>query len=396
MIIQATASNQVGSVQFDTIMSLVDAAYDAALTGQGWQDVLIDIADTSRVENAALVVLDNHNGWSSVTAPRADPHVIQDYSQTWWQKDVTAQATSTSPVGVMTSLENTGRDRFFASEFYNDFWRRSGLGAERVASNLMTGNGVFASFVLQASVRRDEIDSETTRLFEVLIPHLVRAVTLQRKVRMMEHQRDLATATARRSGVGAMLVDAETRLIVADTQAEAIIASHDDLKIDRGIVHVGNAAETLHLHRLVASLAVSGCVPRGGAFKTAGGPGTNPTGRTLGIDVLPYSGIDADAAPRFGLPTIASPRPAAILLVSDAQQRQEARRRELRTRYRLTPAEAAFALEILKGDGREAAAARLGISLSTARTHLSRIFEKTDVRRQAELVRLFSGNDLDM
>ncbi|MBR0914660.1 hypothetical protein JQ589_32615 [Bradyrhizobium japonicum] len=45
-------------------------------------------------------------------------------------------------------------------------------------------------------------------------------------------------------------------------------------------------------------------------------------------------------------------------------------------------------MEILKGDGREAAVARLGIAATTVRAHLSRIFEKTGVCRQAELVRL--------
>jgi DNA-binding CsgD family transcriptional regulator len=35
-----------------------------------------------------------------------------------------------------------------------------------------------------------------------------------------------------------------------------------------------------------------------------------------------------------------------------------------------------------------AAAARANITIGTARTHLEHIFEKTGVRRQAELVRL--------
>jgi DNA-binding CsgD family transcriptional regulator len=60
------------------------------------------------------------------------------------------------------------------------------------------------------------------------------------------------------------------------------------------------------------------------------------------------------------------------------------------------PAEAALALEIVKGDGRDAAAARLGISLSTARTHLSRIFEKTGAGRQAELVVLLNREGLSV
>lgn len=56
--------------------------------------------------------------------------------------------------------------------------------------------------------------------------------------------------------------------------------------------------------------------------------------------------------------------------------------------FGLTPAEAAFAVEIAKGDGKPAAAERRGISFATARTHLSNIFEKTGTHRQAELIRL--------
>jgi DNA-binding CsgD family transcriptional regulator len=47
-----------------------------------------------------------------------------------------------------------------------------------------------------------------------------------------------------------------------------------------------------------------------------------------------------------------------------------------------------LASEILKGDGRVAAARRHGITPATAKTYLSSIFEKTGTHRQAELVRL--------
>jgi len=72
----------------------------------------------------------------------------------------------------------------------------------------------------------------------------------------------------------------------------------------------------------------------------------------------------------------------------DAAHESEVLQRSLRARFRLTPAEAAFAVEIFKGDGKKAAAQRRGITFTTARSHLSSIFAKTGVRRQAELVRL--------
>jgi DNA-binding CsgD family transcriptional regulator len=62
----------------------------------------------------------------------------------------------------------------------------------------------------------------------------------------------------------------------------------------------------------------------------------------------------------------------------------------LQDTFGLTPAETDVALEIGKGDGRNAAAARLSVTPGTVRIHLQRVFEKMGVHRQAELVRLLA------
>jgi DNA-binding CsgD family transcriptional regulator len=48
----------------------------------------------------------------------------------------------------------------------------------------------------------------------------------------------------------------------------------------------------------------------------------------------------------------------------------------LRRHFNLTPAEAEFAPQIIKGDGRAAAAVWSNITVGTARTHLEHIFKK--------------------
>ena len=80
--------------------------------------------------------------------------------------------------------------------------------------------------------------------------------------------------------------------------------------------------------------------------------------------------------------------PVAIVTVSDPNVARRWQEANLRRRFGLTAAEAGLAAEILKGDGRTAAARRRGISDATAKTHLSSIFEKTGTHRQAELIRL--------
>ena len=64
---------------------------------------------------------------------------------------------------------------------------------------------------------------------------------------------------------------------------------------------------------------------------------------------------------------------------------------QLRGHFGLTDAQAKLAIEIAKGEGLKACARKLGIAVSTGRSHLKQIFEKTETRRQAELVRLISA-----
>jgi DNA-binding CsgD family transcriptional regulator len=62
----------------------------------------------------------------------------------------------------------------------------------------------------------------------------------------------------------------------------------------------------------------------------------------------------------------------------------------LRTRFGLTESEARLALDLADGGSVPAYAAARGISRNTARNQLQQVFEKTDTRRQAELVRLLA------
>ena len=76
------------------------------------------------------------------------------------------------------------------------------------------------------------------------------------------------------------------------------------------------------------------------------------------------------------------------IFVSDPGHAISVDRERLQRFYKLTPAEARLAALLAEGKHLDDAAATLAITLHTARTHLKRIFSKTDVQSQADLVRL--------
>jgi DNA-binding CsgD family transcriptional regulator len=57
----------------------------------------------------------------------------------------------------------------------------------------------------------------------------------------------------------------------------------------------------------------------------------------------------------------------------------------------LTPSELRVLLAIVEVGGVPEVAVALGIAVTTVKTHLGRLFEKTGATRQADLVRLVAG-----
>lgn len=360
----------------ETATEIVGQIYDAAFDAEVWPELLCTIADYTGVENAALVATDSRINYSSVVTPRADPEVVSDYAGHWWKHDPTAEATAKMPIGQVTGLDDTGRDRFFASRFYNDYWRNSGLGAERVATNLFADNDGFASFVLQASSRHDEIDDDTRRRFRYFVPHLIRSVGIARKLQRMAFEKATLNTGSGTHQTGTVIVDAMRRVLFADDAAEQIFATRSGIRILNGRIHFANRSADAALTAVVNACSETGC--NASACRRID---LNPTrsDTALSVDISPY---------RITGGALGKPRPCAILIFDDPGPRRRQNADALQKTFGFTPAEAKLALEMLKGDGRAAAAERCGISINTARTQLSSIFEKANVRRQAELIKV--------
>ena len=80
--------------------------------------------------------------------------------------------------------------------------------------------------------------------------------------------------------------------------------------------------------------------------------------------------------------------PTVIVFISDPEAKLQTAPEVLARLYDLTAAESRLAEQLMQGETLVHAAERLGVSHNTARTHLQRIYQKTDTSHQGALVRL--------
>lgn len=81
-------------------------------------------------------------------------------------------------------------------------------------------------------------------------------------------------------------------------------------------------------------------------------------------------------------------RTPTVIFLCDPKQTEVADPEILQETYGLTRSEALVAAMIVDGHSIEDIAEELGVGISTARSHLKRVFSKTETHRQSDLVRL--------
>ena len=364
----------------DEVVDLVGAIYDAALDATLWPDVLNRIGDAVGGPEILFGVYDPATGLSNMLSPRIDPVLIGSLMDWAPRNPLLPLGIGQAPGKVFTVGDFITSDEFTATDFYNEWWRPAGYDTEPLTTNLLVDHGATGILTSHGSLRRQPFDSGQKRLFAAFAQHLVRAVALQRRLYHLTFASESALGGFEELHQGFLLVDAQARPVFVNRTARALLDARDGLLLEAGALSAPDADDGRNLRALIASCAMEASITTGGQATLR-----RPSGRLpLHVLVTPVRQETAVAA----MPWTIMQRPAAIVLISDPETEMRARIETLRERFGLTPAEAAFALEIVKGDGRQATADRLGITVGTARSHLAKIFDKTGVTRQAELVRL--------
>jgi len=178
---------------------------------------------------------------------------------------------------------------------------------------------------------------------------------------------------------GLFLIDASARILHANASGRAILAAREVLVSSAGRLAAAKAAGRQALKRLFDPIKANGtCFVEPGSVAL-----TSDSGECWLAHVLPLGceGHSGHAIPYAAVAAVLVRKAAFGLPSLDT----------LAKIYRLTPAELRILLAVVEIGGVPDIAAVFGISEATVKTHLRRLFSKTNSSRQADLVKLVAG-----
>ncbi len=363
-------------------IALIDFIYAAALDADLWPTVLAKLADATGAPQTIIATMDRRTDTFASISRRAYPDLEASYKDYWAFRNPLWDNATALPAGEVFSLDTLmPRQDFVKTPVFNEWWKTADYGLEMLGANLLVDDKVSSLICVVNARGNDPPAGEQARIFEATVRHIVRAARIHRQLWTLDLMHGAAPERLESLRHGAILVDVAANVLFANAPARAVLEKGDGLILKGGCLKSTDGADTLQ--RLIASCArgvgpLRG--PLGGEFDVRRGP----TRLCLRVTVTPLRFKD----PATGIPWLGLRPPAAIVTVVDPETGRRQLAQNLHKCFGLTGAETGLAAEILKGDGRAAAARRRGISVTTARAQLSSIFEKTGTHRQAELVHL--------
>ena len=364
------------------LIALIDCVYAAVLDGDLWPVVLAKLAEATGMMQSIIATMDQHTNSFDSISRRTIAELDACYKNYWAFHNPLWTKTSAMPAGEVYSFDTLMAPQDFAkTPIFNEWWKPADYGLAMLGVNLLVEDQVSSMICVINARGHDAPTAEQRRIFELAVHHIMRAVRLHRQLWTLDHMHGTSPERLEGLGQGTILVDAEAKVLFMNTAARAVLEAGDGLVLKGGCLVTTDGIDALQ--RLIAA-----CGP-------AAWPLQGPLGGELEVRrVSQRAALELVVTPlRFknpstGIPWLGLRVPVAIVTMADPEINRRKLAQELYKRFGLTAAEAGLAAEIVKGDGREAAARRRGISVATARAQLSSIFEKTGTHRQAELVHL--------
>jgi DNA-binding CsgD family transcriptional regulator len=269
------------------------------------------------------------------------------------------------------------------TEFYHDWLRPQDY--FHVLGGVVVRDGPWAThFSSVRGGRAGDFTPEQVRLYQNLVPHLARAVQMQRRFAFLRDLSESPFAILDTVAAGVILLDASSRVLQSNASAEAEVRRADPFRLgSSGEICVRGQLRSQRALRAIIAAALD---PVRGVHE--GVPAVaqiaRRSGELLSLQAVPLPRRELSVSAIMVGPQLAA---CALVIYGGDSVLPSVGPQLLQHVYGLTPAEIQIASAIAEGQTVKGYAERRRISRNTAASQLKRVFDKTGLKRQSELVR---------
>lgn len=356
----------------ERILRMIGTIYEAGIDPVHWPRVIKAVADEIQGRGGALHFADlTGSGFAFGASHDVDPRCLSDYAEHYY-------AINPLHHGLMLQKANTvvGDHEILApsemcrTEVYNDLFAKYGIEGSATA---VLANDAYQHSSFAIIRGKDVFQSRQLEVLAILLPHLARALRMNRKLDLLSAQRDELATTLDLLVAPVVLLDEGGQVVRYNQAAQQVLRLTDGLSVQTKRLLAAQPDENALLARLISRAARP---PREGGDLTI----TRPSGKAqYFVSVCP---IQRD--------TIGASAAVAVIL-NDPDLSEGDGPQALMRAFQVTGAESEVVMALVRGEDLTRFAEATGVSAVTVRNQLKRAMAKLGAHRQVDLVRLVLG-----
>jgi len=369
-----------------SIADTISRIYDSACHQSSWQGAIDSVVDLIGAKAGALLIRDFGPSPYSVNAlSSAYMNLMASGQADYYMRNLSHfeaeqwDFISQMQPGAIARDEDMGicRDVLDGREDYV-FLREQAGTLRRLAVRLNDDRAQFDGMTIGFPYSVERVPDVAVAKLSLLLPHLAKAVELDRTFRALRQRYNAALAVLDKISIGIFLVLENGQIFIANHEANRILSLEDGLVKKRGILVAGDHDTALKLSSFIADVARTAAGNLGASELALSVPRPSKTHPFL-VEVAPIRDSASELDGSFR---------GAMVVVVDPERTDEIEISTFGILYGLTKAEVEVCKLLLNGYQAGEIAAKRGTRLTTSKNQIASIYHKTGVGRRGELIRL--------
>jgi DNA-binding CsgD family transcriptional regulator len=348
------------------INGIVEDVYKASLDKNIWGKLLKTIISEIGASAGFYAGLDVRSGRGRYWyAEGHDLRIQKLYNEVYLERDPTLREILRNSEVVNLFGANEFNNIPDYKKFHQEFLLPHGLGP--ILSAVISRQGSIFSFIgFQRKLGESDFSKDNANFVQALLPHLKLGDTIAAKLATLSDARKLLMTALDRIEHGIVLIDEKGYINLTNKNAEKMLEEGNIIQANFGRIKFIGLDETVIQREIGAISATKSSFLQ--------------TPHNVSIKILPasteYEDIGEGGFKGF------------IVFISTTASRNAAEN-DLKKIYSLTNTEVKILEKLAAGLKIEEICSTFSISMSTVKTHLQHIFQKTGVNRQVDLVRIY-------